>query len=237
MTTGEIRLSRRPFGFAAGRIMNEKLVVIQAVSVLIRGASSALPKDAVVDVRHGDFLEPRPGRTPHAAAGPRSAPGGCVVCVSPSPLRAEGWGAGHGPPSSVRRVGLHLQCAFRPASRNCSRGLAACGLKAPLRPRTLPDTDRARKEFSQHVQMLHPCVLETRHAHPIPPVAVDRRRAGARLSCGRCRRHEGARERTRGGVEWAARNRARNGADRGCRSAALARRTHRTRPVSPPPDG
>lgn len=134
MTTGEIRLHRRHFGFAAGRIMNEKLVVIQAVSVIIRGASSALPKDAVVDVRHGDFLEPRPGRTPRAAAGPRSAPGGCVVCVSPSPLRAEGWGAGHGPPSSVRRAGPHLQCAFRPASRNCSARACRMRLESPASP-------------------------------------------------------------------------------------------------------
>ena len=54
--TGEIRLRRMLGVFAAGRILNEKLAKSQAVGAMIWGVGSALHEAAVVDPRHGYFV-------------------------------------------------------------------------------------------------------------------------------------------------------------------------------------
>ena len=54
--TGEIRLRRMLGVFAAGRILNEKLAKSQAVGAMIWGVGSALHEDAVIDPRHGYFV-------------------------------------------------------------------------------------------------------------------------------------------------------------------------------------
>lgn len=54
--TGEVRLRRMLGVFAAGRILNEKTAKSQAVGAMIWGVGSALHEHAVVDVRHGCFV-------------------------------------------------------------------------------------------------------------------------------------------------------------------------------------
>ena len=54
--TGEIRLPRMLGVFAAGRIFNEKTAKSQAVGAMIWGVGSALDEDAIVDGRHGCFV-------------------------------------------------------------------------------------------------------------------------------------------------------------------------------------
>ena len=54
--TGEIRLRRMLGVFAAGRILNEKMAKSQAVGAMIWGVGSALHEDAIVDERHGCFV-------------------------------------------------------------------------------------------------------------------------------------------------------------------------------------
>lgn len=54
--TGEIRLRRMLGVFAAGRILNEKLANSQAVGGMIWGVGAALHEDAIVDPRHGHFV-------------------------------------------------------------------------------------------------------------------------------------------------------------------------------------
>ncbi len=56
MDTGEVRLRRMLGVFAAGRILNEKLAKSQAVGAMIWGVGSALHEHAVVDARHGCFV-------------------------------------------------------------------------------------------------------------------------------------------------------------------------------------
>lgn len=54
--TGEIRLRRMLGVFAAGRVLNQKLAQSQAVGAMIWGVGSALHEDAVIDPRHGHFV-------------------------------------------------------------------------------------------------------------------------------------------------------------------------------------
>ena len=54
--TGEIRLRRMLGVFAAGRILNEKMAKSQAVGAMIWGVGSASHEDAIVDERHGCFV-------------------------------------------------------------------------------------------------------------------------------------------------------------------------------------
>ncbi len=54
--TGEIRLRRMLGVFAAGRILNEKTAKSQAVGGMIWGVGSALHEEAVLDKRHGYFV-------------------------------------------------------------------------------------------------------------------------------------------------------------------------------------
>ncbi|MBL8532835.1 MAG: xanthine dehydrogenase family protein molybdopterin-binding subunit, partial [Betaproteobacteria bacterium] len=56
MDTGEIRLRRMLGVFAAGRILNMKTAVSQALGGMIWGAGSALTEQAVVDKRYGFFV-------------------------------------------------------------------------------------------------------------------------------------------------------------------------------------
>ena len=56
LDSGEIRLRRMLGVFAAGRILNDKLAKSQAVGAMIWGVGSALHEDAVVDARHGCFV-------------------------------------------------------------------------------------------------------------------------------------------------------------------------------------
>ncbi len=56
MDTGEIRLRRMLGVFAAGRILNEKTAKSQAVGAMIWGVGTALHEHAVVDPRHGCFV-------------------------------------------------------------------------------------------------------------------------------------------------------------------------------------
>jgi xanthine dehydrogenase YagR molybdenum-binding subunit len=56
MDTGEIRLRRMLGVFTAGRILNMKTALSQATGGMIWGVSSALFEDAVVDERHGYFV-------------------------------------------------------------------------------------------------------------------------------------------------------------------------------------
>jgi xanthine dehydrogenase YagR molybdenum-binding subunit len=54
--SGEIRLRRMLGVFAAGRILNEKTARSQAIGAMIWGVGSALHEEAVVDSRHGFFV-------------------------------------------------------------------------------------------------------------------------------------------------------------------------------------
>ena len=54
--TGEIRLRRMLGVFAAGRILNQKLAQSQATGAMIWGVGAALHEAAVLDVRHGCFV-------------------------------------------------------------------------------------------------------------------------------------------------------------------------------------
>ena len=54
--TREIRLRRMLGVFAAGCILNVKLAKSQAVGAMIWGVGSALHEDAVIDPRHGSFV-------------------------------------------------------------------------------------------------------------------------------------------------------------------------------------
>ncbi len=54
--TGEIRLRRMLGVFAAGRILNQKTAQSQAVGAMIWGVGSALHEHAVIDARHGCFI-------------------------------------------------------------------------------------------------------------------------------------------------------------------------------------
>ncbi|MGJ7615654.1 MULTISPECIES: molybdopterin cofactor-binding domain-containing protein [unclassified Variovorax] len=54
--TGEVRLRRMLGVFAAGRILNMKTATSQATGAMIWGVGSALFEDAVVDTRHGAFV-------------------------------------------------------------------------------------------------------------------------------------------------------------------------------------
>ncbi len=54
--TGEIRLRRMLGVFAAGRILNQKMAQSQAVGAMIWGVGSALHEHAVIDARHGCFV-------------------------------------------------------------------------------------------------------------------------------------------------------------------------------------
>ncbi|MGY8904292.1 MAG: molybdopterin cofactor-binding domain-containing protein [Burkholderiales bacterium] len=54
--TGEIRLRRMLGVFAAGRILNQKTAQSQAMGAMIWGIGSALHEDAVIDKRHGCFV-------------------------------------------------------------------------------------------------------------------------------------------------------------------------------------
>ncbi len=56
MDTGEIRLRRMLGVFAAGRILNEKLARSQAVGAMIWGVGAALHEAAILDPRHGHFV-------------------------------------------------------------------------------------------------------------------------------------------------------------------------------------
>jgi xanthine dehydrogenase YagR molybdenum-binding subunit len=54
--TGEVRLRRMLGVFAAGRILNAKTAHSQAIGGMIWGVSNALHEDAVLDLRHGFFV-------------------------------------------------------------------------------------------------------------------------------------------------------------------------------------
>jgi xanthine dehydrogenase YagR molybdenum-binding subunit len=54
--TGEVRLRRMLGVFAAGRILNAKTARSQAIGGMIWGVSNALHEDAVLDARHGFFV-------------------------------------------------------------------------------------------------------------------------------------------------------------------------------------
>jgi xanthine dehydrogenase YagR molybdenum-binding subunit len=56
MDTGEVRLLRMLGVFAAGRILNMKTALSQAVGGMIWGVGSALTEEAVVDARYGFFV-------------------------------------------------------------------------------------------------------------------------------------------------------------------------------------
>jgi xanthine dehydrogenase YagR molybdenum-binding subunit len=56
MDTGEIRLRRMLGVFAAGRILNLKTATSQATGAMIWGVGNALHEEAVVDPRHGFFV-------------------------------------------------------------------------------------------------------------------------------------------------------------------------------------
>jgi xanthine dehydrogenase YagR molybdenum-binding subunit len=56
MDTGEIRLRRMLGVFAAGRVLNEKTARSQAIGAMVWGVGSALFEDAVIDPRHGYFV-------------------------------------------------------------------------------------------------------------------------------------------------------------------------------------
>ena len=56
MDTGEIRVRRMLGVFAAGRILNEKTAKSQATGAMIWGVGAALHEHAVVDPRHGHFV-------------------------------------------------------------------------------------------------------------------------------------------------------------------------------------
>lgn len=56
MDTGEIRLRRMLGVFAAGRILNQKTATSQAMGAMIWGVGNALHEEAVVDPRHGFFV-------------------------------------------------------------------------------------------------------------------------------------------------------------------------------------
>ena len=54
--TGEIRLRRMLGVFAAGRILNRKMATSQATGAMIWGVGTALFEEAVIDPRHGYFV-------------------------------------------------------------------------------------------------------------------------------------------------------------------------------------
>jgi len=56
MDTGEVRLMRMLGVFAAGRILNMKTARSQAIGGMVWGVGSALTEEAVVDARHGYFV-------------------------------------------------------------------------------------------------------------------------------------------------------------------------------------
>lgn len=54
--SGEVRLRRMLGVFAAGRILNEKTARSQLIGGMIWGVGSALHEEAVIDPRHGFFV-------------------------------------------------------------------------------------------------------------------------------------------------------------------------------------
>jgi xanthine dehydrogenase YagR molybdenum-binding subunit len=56
MDTGETRVRRMLGVFAAGRIINQKMARSQAIGGMVFGIGAALTEDAVVDPRHGYFV-------------------------------------------------------------------------------------------------------------------------------------------------------------------------------------
>ena len=56
MDTGEVRLRRMLGVFSAGRILNEKTARSQLLGGMVMGLGSALTEEAVLDMRHGGFV-------------------------------------------------------------------------------------------------------------------------------------------------------------------------------------